>query len=101
MPRPRPRRGQEESAVSSPTSTDRASPARDDREWLEADGRGGVASGPAPGGRTRRYHALLLAAATPPTGRFVLVNGLEAWVETPAGRFALSSQRYAPGVVHP
>ena len=25
--------------------------------------------------RTRRYHALLLAATTPPTGRMVLVNG--------------------------
>jgi len=71
------------------------------REWLEADGLGGFASGSATGERTRRYHALLLAATTPPTGRFVLVNGLDAEVETPAGRFALSSQRYAPGVVSP
>jgi predicted glycogen debranching enzyme len=70
-------------------------------EWLEADGLGGFASGTASGVRTRRYHALLLAAATPPTGRVVLVNGLEAWVETPAGRYAISSQRYAPDVVHP
>src|SRR5204863_9898567 len=70
-------------------------------EWLEADGRGGFASGTVGGIRTRRYHALLLAAVTPPTGRFVLVNGCEAFVETPAGRFALSAQRYAPGVVHP
>ena len=31
----------------------------------------------------------------------VLVNGVEAWVETSAGRFALSSDRYNPGVVHP
>jgi predicted glycogen debranching enzyme len=29
------------------------------------------------------------------------VNGFDAWVETPGGRFALSSQCYAPGVVHP
>ncbi len=72
-----------------------------DCEWLEADGLGGFASGSVGGIRTRRYHALLLAATTPPTGRFVLVNGFEAWVETPAGRFALSSQRYAPGIVHP
>ena len=70
-------------------------------EWLEADGRGGFASGGADLVRKRRYHALLLAAAAPPSGRFVLVNGLEAWVETPNGRFALSSQAYASGVVHP
>jgi predicted glycogen debranching enzyme len=31
----------------------------------------------------------------------VLVNGLEAWVETPAGRYAISSQSYAPDVIHP
>ena len=71
------------------------------REWLEADGEGGYASGTVAGIRTRRYHALLLVATTPPTGRMVLVNGFEAWVTTPAGRFALSSQRYAPGVTHP
>src|SRR5512139_2614376 len=70
-------------------------------EWLEADGLGGFASGTINGIRTRRYHALLLAATTPPTGRVVLVNGFDAWVETPAGAFALSSQRYAPGVIHP
>ena len=73
----------------------------DDREWLEADGLGGFASGTASGIRTRRYHALLLTATTPPTGRVVLVNGFDAWLETPSGRFALSSQRYAPDVVHP
>jgi predicted glycogen debranching enzyme len=73
----------------------------DAREWLEADGLGGFASGTVCGIRTRRYHALLLAAATPPTGRQVLVNGLEVWLETPDGAVALSSQRYAPDVVHP
>ncbi len=74
----------------------------DDRtEWLEADGLGGFASGTTSGVRTRRYHALLLTALTPPTGRVVLVNGFDAWVDTPGGSFALSTQRYAPGVVHP
>ncbi len=70
-------------------------------EWLEADGLGGFASGTSTGIRTRRYHALLLTATTPPTGRVVLVNGFEAWIETPHGRFALTSQRYAPDVIHP
>ena len=74
----------------------------DDRtEWLEADGLGGFASGTTSGVRTRRYHALLLSATTPPTGRVVLVNGFDAWVDTPAGSFALSSQRYAPDVLYP
>ena len=70
-------------------------------EWLEADGEGGYASGTTAGIRTRRYHALLLVATTPPTGRMVLVNGFDAWVTTDAGTFALSSQEYAPGVTHP
>ena len=72
-----------------------------DAEWLEADGLGGFASGTVGGPRTRRYHALLLAATTPPTGRVVLVNGLEVWLETAGGSFALSSQRYTPDVVWP
>lgn len=70
-------------------------------EWLEADGLGGFASGTSALIRTRRYHGLLLVATTPPTGRVMLVNRLEAWVDTPAGRFALSAQRYAPGLTHP
>ncbi len=69
------------------------------REWLESDGLGGFASGSVAGIRTRRYHALLLTATTPPTGRLVLVNGFDAWVETTGGRFDLSSQWYSPGVL--
>jgi len=70
-------------------------------EWLEADGLGGFASGTVGGIRTRRYHALLLAATTPPTGRYVLVNGYDAWVEYDGRRFALSAQCYTPGVSSP
>ena len=70
-------------------------------EWIEADGLGGFASGTVSGIRSRRYHALLLTATTPPAGRVVLVNGFEAWVVTPNGTFSLSSQRYAPDAVHP
>src|SRR5207247_3367908 len=70
-------------------------------EWLEADGLGGFASGTVSGIRTRRYHALLLTATTPPAGRMVLANGFGAWVETPHGTFAISSQRYNPDVIHP
>jgi predicted glycogen debranching enzyme len=70
-------------------------------EWLEADGLGGFASGTISGIRTRRYHALLLTATNPPTGRIVLVNGFDAWVETESDSYAISSQRYAPDVIHP
>lgn len=68
-------------------------------EWLEPDGAGGFASGTAGLAHTRRYHALLLADR--PHGRFVLVNGLEAWITTATGRYALSSHAYKPGVIYP
>ncbi len=70
-------------------------------EWIEADGLGGFASGTVSGIRTRRYHSLLLTATIPPAGRMMLVNGFDAWVETSAGTFAISSQRYGPDVIHP
>jgi len=81
-------------------------PESDKSEWLEADGLGGFASGTVPGIRTRRYHALLLAATSPPAGRMVLVNGFDAELEMTAGknatcRFALTTQRYSPGVNNP
>jgi predicted glycogen debranching enzyme len=73
----------------------------DAREWLEADGLGGYAMGTVDGIRTRRYHAVLLAATHPPEGRMVLVADLEVEVETARGRYALSSHRYRGDVVWP
>lgn len=70
-------------------------------EWLETDGLGGFASGTVSGVRTRRYHALLLAARTPPTDRFVLVNGLEVWAASGGEEFPLCAHSYEPGVIHP
>jgi predicted glycogen debranching enzyme len=70
-------------------------------EWLESDSLGGFASGTVGGIRTRRYHAVLLSATTPPTGRLVLVNGFEAWITGRAGSFPISTQRYAPDVRYP
>lgn len=69
-------------------------------EWLEADGLGGYAMGTLSLLRTRRYHGLLLSARRPPSDRVRLVSGVEVWVETRAGTFALSSFQYAD-VVHP
>lgn len=70
-------------------------------EWLETDGLGGYASGTVSGERTRRYHALLLTATEPPGRRVVLVNGFDAWVTTPSGRYAISSQRYPQDAIFP
>ena len=84
-----------------------ALPIDDVTEWLEADGLGGFASGTTGGLRTRRYHALLQVATTPPTGRMALVNGLDAWVAhhtaegDPEAPEFLTRQRYAPSVVAP
>jgi len=75
--------------------------ARLEDEWLEADGFGGFASGTVGMPRTRRYHALLLAATRAPGGRMVLVNGVEAWLETAGQRYPLTMQRYGPDVIYP
>jgi predicted glycogen debranching enzyme len=84
--------------------------ARSEDEWLEADAFGGFASGCAGTLRTRRYHALLLTATQPPTGRVVLVNGVEAWLDahdthgahdTNGRRIPLTMQRYAPDLLYP
>ena len=68
-----------------------------DTEWLEPDGLGGFAMGTASGIRTRRYHALLLSARTPPTGRMVLISGFDAWLDG----VPITTQHYAPDVDHP
>ena len=70
-------------------------------EWLEADGGGGFASGPVRGPRARRYHALLLTEDTTSGERFVLVNGVEAWVVRGADRIPLTTARYLPDVLYP
>src|SRR5207247_1548839 len=88
-------------AAQPPAAAGGCPPGAERAEWLEADGLGGFASGTVSGIRTRRYHALLLTATTPPAGRMVLANGFDAWVETPSGIFGISSQRYGPDVIHP
>jgi predicted glycogen debranching enzyme len=66
-------------------------------EWLETDGLGGFASGTTSGVRTRRYHALLLAAAKPPADRRALVQGFVARLITPAGSVEFWPQAYGGG----
>ncbi|MAE61371.1 MAG: hypothetical protein CMJ49_08460 [Planctomycetaceae bacterium] len=59
-----------------------------DREWLLTNGTGAYAMGTVPGCNTRRYHGLLVAAATPPVGRIVALNQMleRIDVDTSAGR---------------
>jgi predicted glycogen debranching enzyme len=70
-------------------------------EWIERNGFGGFASGTASGIRTRRYHSLLLAKTNSPAGSLVLVNGFDAQVEFGGETLWLTSQHYAPDVIHP
>ncbi|HEX8195262.1 MAG TPA: amylo-alpha-1,6-glucosidase [Pyrinomonadaceae bacterium] len=70
------------------------------REWLETNGIGGYASGTIAGINTRRYHGLLVAAATPPTGRAVLLSKFEETLIVDGRRFELSANQY-PNAVYP
>ena len=70
------------------------------REWLEANGLGGWASGTIAGCHTRRYHGLLVAATRPPVGRMVLLSKLPETLEVGGERFELDTNRYA-GAVSP
>lgn len=70
-------------------------------EWLEADGLGGYASGTVGTVRSRRYHGVRVTAVTPPTGRTVLVAGIDVEADCGHGAEALTAQHYEPGVTHP
>jgi predicted glycogen debranching enzyme len=70
-------------------------------EWVEPNGFGRFASGMASGIRTRSFHSLLLAETNSDTGGLVLVNGFDAQVEFDGETRSLTSQPYAPGVIHP
>jgi len=56
--------------------------------------------GSASGINTRRYHGLLVAATTPPTGRMLLLSAIDAFVETNGNPVGISSNQY-PGAIYP
>ena len=70
------------------------------REWLQANGVGGFASGTVSGASARRYHALLVAALRPPLGRMTLLGRVEEEVTLQGERYNLASNVY-PGAVAP
>lgn len=69
-------------------------------EWLEANGLGGFALSTVSGRNARRYHGLVVAATTPPTGRAVLLGKLEETLVVGERRYDLSVNRYS-GRLHP
>ena len=69
-----------------------------DREWLETNGLGGFALSTVTGIHTRRYHALLTAAA--PSGRFCLLSKVEETLIVDGQRYELAANQYQ-GAVHP
>ncbi|HEV7678452.1 MAG TPA: amylo-alpha-1,6-glucosidase [Candidatus Dormibacteraeota bacterium] len=72
------------------------------REWLVTDGRGSFGCGTVAGGRTRRYHGLLVAATAPPLGRVVTAAGLSEAVSVDgAAPLSLHTQEWASGAVSP
>lgn len=70
------------------------------REWLVTNGIGGYASGTLSGANTRRYHGLLVAALTPPTGRMTLLSKVDETITVGGDTFELSANEY-PGAIHP
>jgi predicted glycogen debranching enzyme len=70
------------------------------REWLLTNGIGGYAMGTPSGINTRRYHAHLIAATTPPTGRMALLAAIEAFVYAGGNPIGLSTNQYA-GAIYP
>jgi len=71
------------------------------REWLVTNGLGGFASGTVAGLLTRRYHALLVAALKPPSGRTLLVSKLDEVAEYGGQRYPLTTNRWVSGVLDP
>src|ERR1019366_6322288 len=69
------------------------------REWLVTNGLGGFASGTLAGLLTRRYHALLAAALSPPVRRRILVAGSVEWVTLDGRSIALHNHEFADGTI--
>ncbi|MDE3128662.1 MAG: glycogen debranching enzyme family protein, partial [Gemmatimonadota bacterium] len=70
-------------------------------EWLVTNGIGGYASGTVAGVRTRRYHALLVAALDPPGERVVLAAEVHEALDCGDGPTPLHASRWRDGSVSP
>lgn len=70
-------------------------------EWLITNGLGGFACGTVSETHTRRYHGLLTAATTPPTGRTLLVSKLDISVDYLGRSYPLFSNEFTDGTITP
>ncbi len=70
-------------------------------EWLVTNGLGGYACSTIVCANTRRYHGLLVAALGSPRARWVLVSKLDEEIEAESVVYALGTNEYAPGTIHP
>lgn len=73
----------------------------DGREWLLTNGLGTMGSGTVGDARTRTYHGWLVAALAPPGQRSLLLSHLEATLVVGQESWALGTNFWADGVVHP
>jgi len=64
------------------------------REWLVANRLGAFASGTAAACNTRRYHGLLIAAASPPVGRMMMLSTVMERFETDQGSYELATNEF-------
>ena len=70
-------------------------------EWLVTNGIGGYACGTVAEAHTRRYHGLLMAALTPPTGRTLLLSKLDIYAHYRDRRYDLFNNEFADGTLTP
>ncbi len=68
------------------------------KEWLLANERGAYASSTVVGCNTRRYHGLLVAAATPPTGRVVTLSTVMEQIDSEGRRWELATNEFPDAV---
>ena len=64
------------------------------REWLAGNTLGAFASGTAAGCNTRRYHGLLIAAASPPVGRMMMLSTVMERFETDGASYELATNEF-------
>jgi predicted glycogen debranching enzyme len=68
-------------------------------EWLVTNGLGGYASGTVIGASTRKYHGLLIAALSPPHGRYHMMNHVTEEVIINERLYQLNSEEKIDGCI--
>ncbi len=71
------------------------------REWLVTNGIGGYASGTIGGVRTRKYHAMLVAATNPPAVRTLLLGETAPTATYRGVRYPLCANQWKDGTISP